>query len=873
MKVYLNKNKSCFSNNVEGVVNATLSTKNRLLPNNDITTTFSILEQYNKERDECRKFRLIFNINPVCSNVLFNNKTEIVVNEGSDNTKCLFMDKTFEKPEYATNSIKNISYIDAIRNTEYSHPSLGNFIYHCGLDIFNNHMLRNNGFVHVNKNNEETSVYNTIEDTLRYNDGTSVIQNINPLNETFLKTRHLYRYDSILSFKKAFSERCKEKDGWWGFINPSNINIPNRDTKTQSGNTIVTNQMLANNKPCEFIDLYPDRSLFSFNPKYNKHRKRIEKNWDYCITYPCKSDYNLVNTICECDNNSIKALCSRIYNTNGIEIVQCESYFNHNLKVGDYISVFYKDENGLQIYNNKIKVVRVGDLNGDNTHKVFAINYSDIQSIYKRFDGFLHFKKNVNGVDCNYYARVFAKIGELNSDINKIAFGKNIYGDDVSQIIFTDDINIDGLKDNNGRPVSEVYLTIVKRNAGHEEWYNPNGDLSSEDIEYSHCFGEVTSGIDFSGIKDEPDLYNIHKMHNIKTEENNNAISNTVKCWGESLGSLNNNKIVFKNIIAISKDITINDETFKADIVEYDIVNATETIISPIYHRFNTKQREIFDARFRDILHDVIVADDYDVVLLSNDYSDFTIRTQWINEVMKSNKEYGTESNTDNLMYGNISPEGYFYNPHYRVRLIEESGEVSRSDAKLINYKTESFEFNEKTKEAKFDVPTNFGFYKGDCIAFYNKMTKETIWGEIVKVIDNNITLRFDNEIDLRDNDFVSNNKKQMYAYWSTDNVPTYAKLEEKGRNFIWRKLVPQSELTQDHELYETTFSNGRLYIEKNINFFLRRQDPTGKYGLSKPIYKTQMLNNPMKNYIIKGYEPYDFSINNITTNNFDNCY
>ena len=32
--------------------------------------------------------------------------------------------------------------------------------------------------------------------------------------------------------------------------------------------------------------------------------------------------------------------------------------------------------------------------------------------------------------------------------------------------------------------------------------------------------------------------------------------------------------------------------------------------------------------------------------------------------------------------------------------------------------------------------------------------------------------------------------------------------------------------------------SNGRLYIEKNINFFLRRQDPFGNYGLSKPLFK-----------------------------------
>ena len=57
----------------------------------------------------------------------------------------------------ATNSTETITYLDAIRNTEYSHPELGNFTYHCGFDIFNNHMLRNKGYIHVNKLNTSSS--------------------------------------------------------------------------------------------------------------------------------------------------------------------------------------------------------------------------------------------------------------------------------------------------------------------------------------------------------------------------------------------------------------------------------------------------------------------------------------------------------------------------------------------------------------------------------------------------------------------------------------------------------------------------------------------------------------------------------------------
>ena len=36
----------------------------------------------------------------------------------------------------------------------------------------------------------------------------------------------------------------------------------------------------------DFVDMYPGRDLYTFLPKYNKFRKRIEKNWNYCMTYP-----------------------------------------------------------------------------------------------------------------------------------------------------------------------------------------------------------------------------------------------------------------------------------------------------------------------------------------------------------------------------------------------------------------------------------------------------------------------------------------------------------------------------------------------------------------------------------------------------------
>lgn len=893
MKLYLEKNRSSYSNNKEGVINFTLSNKTRQLPNNDVSTTFSLFEQYNKERDECERFRLIVNINPVCSNILFNTKTEIVRKEGSSSASCLF-DKTSswsksEVADKALNSTENINYLQAIRDTEYSHKDLGNFVYHCGLDIFNNHMLRNDGFVHINRLNkdDEGKGYNTIKDNLRYEDGLSVSQVLNPLKFNESIPMHLYQYDKILTLKKAFQTRCKEKDGWWGFINPGNINIPNRDDE------ITINQMMANNKPCEFIDLYPDRSLFSFNPKFNKYRRRIEKNWDYCITYPYSSSTKDVDKICGDEKfHSIAANCYVSINSNGISVLQCESYFKHNLKVGDYISLFYNSDNGMQALNRSVKVITIGDNNGENEDKVFTIRYSDIASISEHFfkdsenKGKLNFKKNINGIDCLYYTRIFKKIGDLKNDINKVAFGQNIYGDETSQIVFTDDIDITGLKDNKGRKLSEVYLTIIKKNTGNEEWYI-SGNTSGETVEFSHCFGRVTSGLDFSGIKDEPDDYNIHKMHNVVIPTSMSgypAVKNTIAALGIAVNNgveFGNSGVVksvsAKTIDVLESGITVNQEEFLGDIVEFNPVSYTETVISDVYHRFNTYQREFFDDRFRDIYYDAIAADDYDgsigtkikTSVEEREITTHTVLTYYINDMKYMNNEVGdlnVARETETLVYGNICPEGYFYKPHVKIKLSEEQSVVSESPAKIINV---SSSYTIKDDIITLTAPTNFGFYKGDYVAFYNRLTNETFWAEIIAVSGTNLTLRMEAA------GIIKESEKQNYRiYWSPNNVPTYAVLVPNRHRFIWKTLVPQSQLNDTYDLYETPFSNGRLYLEKNVNFFLRRQDPTGKYGLSIPIYRDgESMVNPLLDYRINGYTPYDFTINKTILNNFDNCY
>ena len=89
-----------------------------------------------------------------------------------------------------------------------SHSNRCEAVYHCGLDIFNNHIIRNNSFKLINPLpkkiiQEEKNVFNTIEDLMRDASGNHI-----PLskrtdigdydsNIQTLRNKHLYDIDDI----------------------------------------------------------------------------------------------------------------------------------------------------------------------------------------------------------------------------------------------------------------------------------------------------------------------------------------------------------------------------------------------------------------------------------------------------------------------------------------------------------------------------------------------------------------------------------------------------------------------------------------------------------------------------------------------------
>lgn len=680
--------------NAEKSLDVDLSAKSRLIPYSTAAGMIGLNDLYLEERNACLNYRMIFTVNPVCTNVLYNAVTEPIFMEGSDSAISLVYSAVQRDNEdvfpYGTinRSGDTVDQIAAVRDTEYSHEKIGNFKYHCGYDIFNNHLLRTDDFEHArladelrNGKKRNEMEFNTIFDFAIDFSGKTVQRVIDdwkgPASSITREDIRMYQLDNIKSINKAFYDELREVDGWYGFYNSGYINIPN--AKLNDGKDVSVNKILNNEVPCGFIDLYPDRTLYSFIPKVNRYRKRLERNWDCTIVYPYKCDYNTFAIINENEAGAVKVLRATVtYDNTGEVVLEMHSLLRHSLVGGDNVQLYYRDgeEGELKRFNTPVKVMRAGDSKGNDIERCFLIKLADIETFCTRDeendkrlvarigsgasqnDLYFYYRKNEDGYEDKYYFRVFKEIkyyeysqcspeeiptGEtvvkairepsiitekspnyirigndyfekigrpLTYTQNKIAFAENIYGDRVAQVIFNDDICTAGLTDNLGRPLSRVYFTTIKTNRGHEEWYGPSGITSAETIEFSHCFGEVTSGLDLPEDSASTE-YNVRKLYNIFSGNCDIACSLGLEAILEEAPKGNYSGTPTPLESAITLD---NYDEFLGDIVEYSKVRFQETTIEKVYHRFNTAQRECVEnpAYFK-INYDELVSDLYDV--------------------------------------------------------------------------------------------------------------------------------------------------------------------------------------------------------------------------------------------------------------------
>lgn len=841
-KILLNKSRSKLSVNENNTIPIDFNRDVSLFHDEHLIDTVDTMEVYNSEKDNSNKHRIICTIAPICSNVLFNNITEVVVKEGASN--CTAITNTNNVTLTGAISKAKVNRIQAVRNTEYSNAKYET-TYHCGADIFNNHILRSKGNVLIQKtsttskykeysganvesvNSNGTTVgdwdynttanlktneydsFNTIGDYVRNYNG-NVIKSYYPTTSSgnyqyTYQTKvsgntPIYGYDTIMNFHDAFKEGIKRHDGWIGFNNRTTLRVPITGTSTDG---YFVNKCINSLEACEYVDMCPERDLFSFTPKKNEYRNRLEYNWKYYITYPADSVYNDGKILTGKGDGlplttmSILGMNSTSYreytSSNGLPMIVLCSVVKHNLTAGDTVIVILK--NGERF---KCGVTRLGDAMGNFSEHYFVIYKSDIdESVLSSSNPPKRFIKLSGGFECEYYFRRFKCIKEgLKSSINRLAFAGTVYGDEVSQIVFTDDINVSGYVNNLGRSLNELYLTIVKNNKGYDKWYYDN-KFNDEGIEYSHVFGKVTSGLDLPSYisKQYPVL---RYQHNIKIDDVEDKIN------------------IPSSSQFLESNIDNGTMSFLGDLVEFNPTTVAETTLEVVKHRFNTAQREVTkNETFKTLYYDEIYSEPTD------------------------GENYGKENNIKqsqiiqwklNEGYANLNPEGYIYTPHHKIKISELSDNIQMSYDTVIKVKSGEFKNN---YNLVFTTENSYSLMTGDIIGVLEYSTNELYKYQVesykltengyectAKPIGTNVTYigRLGNSYEL----FRHNLDTPVYSYMLPDG---------SGRH-VWRELIKPSELRFNSELYNTPFTNGAFYHHINVTFPVQRQDPFGEYGM-----------------------------------------
>ena len=992
-------NKSSKNENMS--LNTVLSGNKKLLPEDSIEDVVDLYEQYVKERKESNKFRLIVNINPFCSNVLFNPFTEIVRRNGNSTTFLNYEDGLTN----ITGTIgKGDSYTwtayDAIRDTQLSNDACG-FDYYCGIDIFNNHILRNKTFKSVNYSSiselelkDYSEVYsnagysnrpiqqdsqtphmyvvrtdfNTIDDYMRDRSGIIVQDiklsaNINELSDEIRMPLHLYQNYDAYTFEDCIKNKLIERNGWFGFSNPSTmntvyttdgeedkdasstsfsvtpnsiaidceeegtvnrklvINLSSASDNIKNDKNLNFNKTINNKAYCDFIDMYPTRELYSFSPLYNGRQRRYEKNWNYCLTYPSKSiikDFNDMKfPFFEYRENegttALKAVTFDEYTVDddGRNLVTIYSICKHGLKEGDKVNIYrnYSNEEELPVYSNGT-VVRIVDkyifqiykesydisrrwinvdeiewdnsgnaeisiLNDDGTTDTVTCNYNGEVvmvdgAVYKVSESKrcnidpeiqnICFKRVLSDVECEYYVRVFSRLPnfkfadaeindynlyenkeldlinrysdpsdakcEFESHISDMSFAKTSYGDNDTEIVFTDDIDVSYLKDNLGRPLSEIYLTILKNNKGYKEWYT--GHVNDENIEYSHCFGYNSSSFLFNeyyrnsqiGINDVRDVRDIYAGNKSGLFYKENS----------------DDEIVFDEV-----------RDFYGDICYYCPVECDEYSLGAVMGRFNTVQRElayyedlsIYGQNFNSLkdadkngvmFHDEIINDESGVINNDDGKLNDLYESFKNGDLNHSSFHLPSGDEKDSYKYKNMLTfsEGYYYKMHYKIPLKTVSMSISKDDG--ITY--ELFEKPEKNgNNLKIKTVYENNLSLNDKLTLYDKIDNKFYYLTVSEIYT-----KFYFECSVKNEDLTEGfkgNTKDLENYnliKRKQGTPEYAKLIKDGSStYYWRNIIPNGIERNDSKIYP--FTNGAFYVNKQINFFLRRQDPE-KNGL-----------------------------------------
>jgi hypothetical protein len=352
------------------------------------------------------------------------------------------------------------------------------------------------------------------------------------------------------TYQLSLKNNLVDINGWFGHFNPD---------KTRSGF-------------CDFFDMEPKRQRFSFIPdtapfqatpaQLSDATTQI-KNWELTITYPASADTTHYMVYSPTTGNGL-LIVDKVASTIATRPmtgfgVPCK----HNLKIGDIVKI-----TGSTGFDGEHVVIRTGLDNGDLKDNYFVLDLPNTGVI--DFD--TRMVKVINGIDSKYYFRRFKKIKTKQAPVIEtddyetyaLGFSENIYYDKITQFSFNEDIDVSGLVDNLGRPLSEIFLTIIKTDS--------NGLFTrvSSGIETPFVENFNNNGSGFNYLRALPV---INKIHNGQPS---------------TLGT----PLPFVSYTPLESNVLITNNLFYGDLVEFNSNTLLEVVLADVHHRFNTVNRE-----------------------------------------------------------------------------------------------------------------------------------------------------------------------------------------------------------------------------------------------------------------------------------------
>ena len=315
-------------------------------------------------------------------------------------------------------------------------------------------------------------------------------------------------------------------------------------------------------------------------------------NWTYYISYPYSNNYNkqlsysLNGTNLSWVANQGIPFYIQNSSQNGNSVIGFQCISPHGLSVGEYVelSISYNNINLFQVYS-------LGNDNlGSDVHvfNIYNVGYTgttfsnNSTGTFKRVVN----PDNLEETKSKYYIREHKIITNLdNCVMTKNAFEKNVFNEQrqfefssitpnnvsrVSQktssnsynITVNYDLDISNILDNQMRPVSELFLTII--NKGYTGYFNkPNNGIG------------LKQGWKFN-------------------------LTNTANYWWDDTNLLSNTNIPTANYTLASKTFYYNQnlmsgDTIDGDFCEWNDYDQIERVVSPYYHKLKYNQ-DIFQT-------------------------------------------------------------------------------------------------------------------------------------------------------------------------------------------------------------------------------------------------------------------------------------